>query len=72
LIPKQSYNTLSFSGNVVLAPGILDKATMKFNRFTDLYKSAENRFVVKPTLELKVMDYAVKQMLCKLGGENCH
>ncbi|WP_254906655.1 TonB-dependent receptor [Flavobacterium sp. FPG59] len=68
--PKQAYNTLSFSGNVVLTEGILDKATVKFNRFTDLYKSVENRFVIKPTLELKVMDYAVKTdvIVDYLGG----
>ena len=58
--PKQSYNTLSFSGNVAVNEGMFKKATIKFNRFTDLYESAENRFVVKPTVEFQVMDHAVK------------
>ena len=58
--PKQSYNTISFGGNVAFSESIVNKINLKFSHFTDIYNSSENRFYIKPTVEFDVMDSAVK------------
>ncbi|MGO4821574.1 MULTISPECIES: TonB-dependent receptor [unclassified Flavobacterium] len=58
--PQHVYNTISLGGKLVMNDGILEDASIKFNRFTDTYGSAENRFYVKPTLQFDVMDEAIK------------
>ena len=58
--PQHVYNTISLGGKLVMNDGILEDASLKFNRFTDTYGSAENRFYVKPTLQFDVMDEAIK------------
>jgi len=58
--PQHTYNTISFGGKVDFNEGILNEASMKFNRFTDALGSAENRFYIKPSLQFDVMDESVK------------
>ena len=57
---RQSYSTISLGGNIAFNESILNKMTLQFNRFTDIYNSSENRFYAKPTVEFNVMDNAVK------------
>ena len=58
--PKQSYNSLSLDGNIAFAESILNKMSLKFSHFSDVFNSSENRFYIKPTVEFEVMDSAMK------------
>ncbi|MEZ7498909.1 TonB-dependent receptor [Flavobacterium sp. Arc3] len=58
--PQHTYNTISFGGKVDFNEGVLNEASMKFNRFTDALGSSENRFYIKPSLQFDVMDESVK------------
>lgn len=58
--PQHNYNTLSAGAKVEFNDGILKEATTKFSRFTDSFKSAENRFYIKPSLQFNVMDQFIK------------
>ncbi|MFV8270377.1 TonB-dependent receptor [Flavobacterium sp. GT2N3] len=58
--PQQTYGTISFGGNVVLNESFLNKASLKYNHFSDASGSSENRFYVKPTVTFNVMESAVK------------
>jgi hypothetical protein len=58
--PQHTYNTISFGGKIDFNEGVLNDASMKFNRFTDALGSAENRFYIKPSLQLDVMDELIK------------
>jgi hypothetical protein len=58
--PQHTYNTISFGGKIDFNEGILNEASMKFNRFTDALGSAENRFYIKPSLQFDVMEESIK------------
>jgi hypothetical protein len=58
--PQHTYNTISFGGKIDFNEGILNEASIKFNRFTDALGSAENRFYIKPSLQFDVMDESIK------------
>jgi hypothetical protein len=58
--PQHAYNTITFGGKIDFNEGILNEASMKFNRFTDALGSAENRFYIKPSLQFDVMDESIK------------
>lgn len=58
--PQQTYGTISLGGNVAFNESILNKASLKYNHFSDASGSSENRFYVKPTVEFDVMESAVK------------
>ena len=58
--PRQSYSTISLGGNIAFSESILNKMSLKFNHFTDIFNSSENRFYVKPTVAFDVLDSAVK------------
>ncbi|WP_255462808.1 TonB-dependent receptor [Flavobacterium sp. GP15] len=58
--PKQAYTTISLGGNVAFSDGIVNKVSLKYNHFTDIFNSSENRFFIKPTVAFDVMDSAVK------------
>lgn len=58
--PKQSYSTISVGGNIAFNESIVDKVNLKFNHFTDIFDSSENRFTAKPTVQFDIMDSAVK------------
>jgi hypothetical protein len=58
--PQHIYNTISFGGKIDFNEGILNEASMNFNRFTDALGSAENRFYINPSLQFDVMDESIK------------
>ena len=58
--PRQSYSTISLGGNIAFSESILNKMSLKFNHFTDIFNSSENGFYVKPTVAFDVLDSAVK------------
>ena len=58
--PQQTYNTISLGGKIDFNESILNKMSVKFNHFSDVYGSSENRFYVKPTLQFDIMESAVK------------
>ncbi|WP_165930262.1 TonB-dependent receptor [Flavobacterium sp. GT3P67] len=58
--PQQTYGTISLGGNVVFNGSILNKASLKYNHFSDASGSSENRFYAKPTVEFDIMESAVK------------
>ena len=56
---QQTYHTLYLGGRLGL-DNILKESTVKFSRFWDAFGSAENRFVVKPSLEFDVVEQKIK------------
>jgi hypothetical protein len=58
--PQHSYNTLSAGTKIEFNDGFLKEAIIKFSRFADNFKSAENRFYIKPSLQFNVMDQFIK------------
>ena len=58
--PQQTYNTISLGGKIDFNESVLNKASFKFNHFSDMFGSSENRFYVKPTVQFDVMESAVK------------
>ncbi|TDW52570.1 hypothetical protein EV144_1011261 [Flavobacterium sp. 270] len=57
--PNHSYNTITFGGNVEFTESIVNKIGAKFTHFSDNSSSSENRFYVKPTFKVDVMDQAI-------------
>lgn len=57
--PNHSYNTITAGGNVAFNEGIFSKITTKFTHFSDSFSSSENRFYVKPTFKVEVMDQSI-------------
>ncbi|MFN8325805.1 MAG: TonB-dependent receptor [Flavobacteriaceae bacterium] len=53
---KQTYHNLYFGGRLALSDSFLKESTLKFNRFWDAFGSAENRFVVKPSMEFDIIE----------------
>lgn len=68
--PQQSYNTISVGGKIGFDESLYNDASIKFNHFSDAYGSSENRFYVKPSFQLDVMDQKVfvKAVVDYLGG----
>jgi hypothetical protein len=57
--PNHSYNTISLGGKMEFNEGIFSKIATKFTHFSDSFSSSENRFYVKPTFSIDVMDQAI-------------
>ena len=57
--PNHSYNTISLGGNVDFTEGIFSKVSANFKHFSDNFSSSENRFYVKPTFEVEVMEQSI-------------
>ncbi|MBF4516298.1 TonB-dependent receptor [Flavobacterium sp. ANB] len=57
--PNHSYNTISLGGNIELNEGIFSKVAARFTHFSDSFSSSENRFYVKPTFKVEVMDQSI-------------
>ena len=57
--PKNTYNSIKFGSQIQLSESILNEASLSFLRFTDSYKSAENRVIVQPKMALTVLDQTV-------------
>lgn len=58
--PDHSYNTIWLGGNAEFTESIFSNLSAKFTHFSDSYSSSENRFFVKPTFTVDVMDQAIK------------
>lgn len=58
--PDHSYNTFWIGGNAEFTESIFSNLSTKFTHFSDIYSSSENRFFVKPTFTVDVMDQAIK------------
>ncbi|MFE3869094.1 TonB-dependent receptor [Flavobacterium sp. LS2P90] len=58
--PQQDYNTITAGGKIDFNEGVFDEAIVKFNHFSDMYGSSENRFYVKPSFKVDIMDTAIK------------
>lgn len=58
--PDHSYNTIWVGGNAEFTESIFSKLSAKFTHFSDSYSSSENRFYIKPTFTVDVMDQAIK------------
>jgi len=56
---QQKYNTLYVGGRLGFSD-VLKESSVKFTRFWDAFGSAENRFVVKPSLEFDVVEQKIK------------
>lgn len=61
--PQQDYNTITAGGKIDFTESVFDEAILKFNHFSDMYGSSENRFYVKPSFKVDIMDTAVKTNL---------
>ncbi|CAA9202094.1 hypothetical protein FLA105534_03925 [Flavobacterium bizetiae] len=57
--PNHSYNTISLGGNIEFNEGIFSKISTKFTHFSDSFSSSENRFYVKPSFRVEVMDQSI-------------
>jgi len=57
--PNHSYNTISLGGNIDFAEGIFSKVATRFTHFSDSFSSSENRFYLKPTFKVDVMDQSI-------------
>lgn len=57
--PNHSYNTISLGGNIEFNEGIFSKISTKFTHFSDSFSSSENRFYVKPSFKIEVMDQSI-------------
>ncbi len=68
---KESYNNFYVGGNLNFKESIFKEMSFKFNRFSDSFNSAENRFFVKPTFEIDIMDKKIKTTILVdyVGGE---
>jgi len=58
--PKQTYNTFYAGGKIAAEDSFFREASVQYKRFWDAYGSAENRFFVKPSLDIDVMDERIK------------
>ncbi|QEE51283.1 TonB-dependent receptor [Flavobacterium alkalisoli] len=58
--PKQTYNTFYLGGNIAAEDSFFRDASVLYKRFWDGYGSAENRFYVKPSLDVDVLEEKIK------------
>lgn len=52
----QSYHNFSLGGKLKFKESILNGIDLKYNRFWDAYKSAENRLILQPTLNFDMLN----------------
>lgn len=67
---QQSYSNIALGGKVSFDESIFNEASLKFNHFSDAFGSSENRFYVKPSFQLDVMEESIKTnvIVDYLGG----
>ncbi|SFA87348.1 TonB dependent receptor [Flavobacterium swingsii] len=58
--PSHQYNTISLGSELTISDSFFEKANLNFVGFSDNYGSKENRFIIKPVLNLDFGDTAVK------------
>jgi hypothetical protein len=57
---SQSYNNLYLGGRMAFSKSMFNDVSVKYNRFFDGFKSAENRFIVKPSFEFDAGGTTIK------------
>jgi hypothetical protein len=65
-----SFSNISAGGNINFNNSMFNDVSVKFNHFSDKFKSSENRFLVKPTFEFDAAGTIIKTKLIVdyLGG----
>ncbi len=58
--PQQAYHTFYLGGKIAAEDSFFRDASLQYKRFWDAYGSAENRFFVKPSLDVDVMQEKIK------------
>jgi len=58
--PKQTYHSFYIGGNIAAEKSFFREASAQYKRFWDAYGSAENRFFIKPSLDMDIMDEKFK------------
>lgn len=58
--PKQTYHTFYIGGNIAAEKSFFRDASAQYKRFWDGYGSAENRFFIKPSLDIDIMEEKFK------------
>ncbi len=58
--PKQTYHSFYIGGKIAAEDSFFRDATAQYRRFWDTYGSAENRFYIKPSLDIDIMDEKIK------------
>ncbi|MBK0368746.1 TonB-dependent receptor [Flavobacterium agrisoli] len=58
--PKHVYNTITLGGNIAFSESVFEKVNVNYTRFMDGFDSAENRFYVKPSFKVNIMDFDIK------------
>ena len=58
--PKHAYNNFYVGGKIEFNESIFKEMSLKFDHFSDNFSSSENRFYVKPSFEIEVMDTKIK------------
>lgn len=61
--PQQSYNNIYLGSKIALEGSIVKEASVRFNHFSDVLGSSENRFYAKPSFEFEINDTAIKTNL---------
>jgi len=58
--PQQTYHTFYIGGKIAAEDSFFRDASAQFKRFWDGFGSAENRFFIKPSLDIDVMEQKFK------------
>ncbi len=58
--PQQTYHSFYIGGKIAAEDSFFRDASVQYKRFWDAFGSAENRFFVKPSLDIDVMDEKIK------------
>lgn len=58
--PQQSYNNIYLGSKIELEGSIIREASVKFNHFSDVFGSSENRFFAKPSFQFDINETAIK------------
>ncbi|MCO6148724.1 TonB-dependent receptor [Flavobacterium sp. NRK1] len=58
--PQQTYHSFYIGGKIAAEDSFFRDASAQYKRFWDAFGSAENRFFVKPSLDIDVMDEKIK------------
>jgi len=56
----QTYNTISLGGKLHFKESLFSGASMQFKRFSDAFGSGENRFFIKPAINVEVLEQKIK------------
>jgi hypothetical protein len=56
---NHSYNTITLGGNMEFNESVFNKIATKFTHFSDNFSSSENRFYLKPSFKVDVMEQSI-------------